>query len=160
VSDFQITPAEPGEPGVRDLIERQLEFGRAFTPREDAHALEVDQLDDPAISLFAARDGEEVLAIGALKRLDDGHGELKAMHTAEAARGRGLGRAILGRLLEEARRQGLRRVSLETGAMAEFAAARALYKGAGFEPCAPFADYRESPNSVYLSLASSPRAPT
>jgi putative acetyltransferase len=152
VSDFRITPAEPGEPGVRDLIERQLEYGRAATPPEDAHALEVDELADPAIALFAAREGEEVLAIGALKRLGVEDGELKAMHTAAAARGRGLGRAMLGRLLEEARRQGLRRVSLETGSMAEFAAARALYKGAGFEPCAPFADYRESPNSVYLSL--------
>lgn len=153
MSDFRITPAVPGESGVRDLIERQLAYGRAATPPEDAHALEVDELADPAIALFAAREGEAVLAIGALKRLDPGHGELKAMHTAAAARGRGLGRAMLGRLLEEARGQGMSRVSLETGAMAEFAAARSLYKGAGFEPCAPFADYVESPNSVYLSLA-------
>lgn len=138
---------------MRALIERQLEFGRAVSPPEDAHALEVDELADPAITLFAARAGEEVLAIGALKRLDEQHGELKAMHTDAAARGMGLGRAMLARLLEEARLRDLRRVSLETGAMAEFAPARALYKGAGFEPCAPFADYVESPNSVYLSLA-------
>ncbi|MFT3863722.1 MAG: GNAT family N-acetyltransferase [Solirubrobacterales bacterium] len=153
MGDFQISPADPGEAGVRALIERQLEFGRAASPPEDAHALEVDELDDPAIALFAAREGEDVLAIGALKRLDPEHGELKAMHTVAAARGRGLGRAMLGRLLAEARARGLRRVSLETGAMAEFAPARSLYLGAGFEPCPPFADYVESPNSVYLSLS-------
>lgn len=49
------------------------------------------------------------------------------MHTAETARGHGIGRAMLTHLLEAARAQGFRRVSLETGTTAAFAAARALY---------------------------------
>jgi putative acetyltransferase len=148
----QINPADPGETGVRALILAQLEYGRAVTPPEDAHALEPEALAGPGIALFAAREGESVLAIGALARLDDEHGELKAMHTAAAARGRGLGRAMLAHLLAEAGRRGYRRVSLETGSMAAFAPARALYASAGFVPCAPFANYVESANSVYLSL--------
>jgi putative acetyltransferase len=152
VAYAQINPADPGEAGVRTLILAQLEYGRAVSPPEDAHALEPEALGGPGIALFAVREEDEVLAIGALARLDDDHAELKAMHTAAAARGRGLGRAMLEHLLAEARRRGYRRVSLETGSMNAFAPARALYAGAGFTPCAPFADYVASANSVYLSL--------
>ena len=153
MSDCEITEADPRDESVRALIERHLTFGRSFTPPEDAHALEVDELLDPAIVLFAACEGEEVLAVGALKEIDDDHGELKTMHTAEAARGRGLGRAMLDHLLAEARRRGYRRVSLETGAMDAFAPARALYEGAGFAPCEPFGSYRGGPHNVFLTLA-------
>ena len=148
----EIRPADPGESGVRALILAQLAYGLAVSPPEDVHALEPEALAGPGIALFAAREGEAVLAIGALVRIDDEHGELKAMHTAAEARGRGLGRAMLGRLLAEARRRGYRRVSLETGAMDAFAPARALYETAGFTPCAPFGDYVASESSVYLSL--------
>jgi putative acetyltransferase len=148
----RINPADPGEAGVRTLILAQLEYGRAVSPPEDAHALEPEALGEPGIALFAAREDDEVLAIGALARLDDDHAELKAMHTAAAARGRGLGRAMLDHLLAEARRRGYRRVSLETGSMDAFAPARALYESAGFVSCAPFANYVASANSVYLSL--------
>ena len=149
---FEIDRADPRDDRVRALVERHLIFGRSFTPLEDAHALEADELLDPAIVLFAARSGEEVLAVGALKEIGDGHGELKTMHTAQAARGRGIGRAMLDRLLAEARDRGYRRVSLETGSMEAFAPARALYEGAGFSPCEPFGDHRRSPHSVYLTL--------
>jgi putative acetyltransferase len=153
VSTLQIAAADPHDAPVRVLVERHLTFGRSFTPLEGAHALEVEELLDPAIVLFAARDGVAVLAVGALKEIDAGHGELKTMHTAEAARGRGVGRAMLDHLLRESRRRGYRRVSLETGTMAAFAPARALYEGAGFAPCPPFGDYRESPHSLYLTIA-------
>jgi putative acetyltransferase len=149
---LRIAEADPREAGVRELVERHLAFGRSFTPLEDAHALAVEELLDPSITLFAAREDGTVLAVGALKYLGDDEGELKTMHTAEPARGRGLGRAMLAHLLAEARRRNYRRVSLETGSMDAFAPARALYKGAGFTPCAPFASYRRSPHSVYLSL--------
>jgi putative acetyltransferase len=153
VNGFQIAEADPRDPHVRALVERHLAFGRSFTPLEDAHALEVDELLDPSIILFAAREGEKVLAIGALKEIEDGHGELKTMHTAAASRGRGIGRAMLDHLLAEARRRGYRRVSLETGTMAAFAPARALYEGAGFVPCEPFGAYRGGPHNVFLTLA-------
>jgi putative acetyltransferase len=152
MDDFQIGKADPFDDCVRRLIQRHLEFGRATTPPEDAHALEVDELLDPAIVLFAARTGIEVLAIGALKEIGDDHGEIKAMHTAGRARGRGIGGAMLEHLLTEARNRGYRRVSLETGSMEAFAPARSLYGRAGFSVCAPFGEYRESPNSIYMAL--------
>jgi putative acetyltransferase len=153
MNGFEIARADPLDERVRALVERQLNFGRAFTPPEDVHALDADALLDPAIVLFAARDGEDVLGVGALKEIEEGHGELKTMHTAEVARGRGIGRAMLEHLLAEARRRDYRRVSLETGTMDAFAPARALYESAGFVACAPFGSYRRSPNSAYLTLA-------
>jgi putative acetyltransferase len=77
---------------------------------------------------------------------------LKSVHTPEAARGCGVGRAMLAHLLSVARDRGYHRVSLETGSMAAFAPARSLYAKAGFEPCEPFGSYRPSPNSTCMTL--------
>ena len=74
------------------------------------------------------------------------------MHTVEAARGRGLGRAMLDHLLATARERGMLRVSLETGSMPAFTPARGLYARAGFTPCPPFGDYRASVNSTFMTL--------
>ena len=74
------------------------------------------------------------------------------MHTVAAARGQGVGRAMVTHLLALARRRGYGRVSLETGTMEAFGPARALYAGFGFEPCEPFGDYRDSPFSVCMTM--------
>jgi putative acetyltransferase len=153
VADGVIAPDDPLADDVRLLIARHLAFARSVTPPEDVHALDLDGLVEPGLSFFSYRVDGELLAIGALKHLDDEHAEVKSMHTAEAARGRGIGRAMLHHLLDVARERGYRRVSLETGAMDAFAPARALYGSAGFEPTGPFADYGPSANSAYMTLA-------
>ena len=152
VADGVIAVDDPRADDVRRLIERHLTFARSVTPPEDAHALDLDGLADPAVTFFSFRRDGELLAIGALKHLDDGHAEVKSMHTAESARGRGVGRAMLEHLIGVARERGYRRLSLETGAMAAFDAARSLYTSAGFEPCEPFGDYRPSRNSTFMTL--------
>ena len=78
--------------------------------------------------------------------------EIKSMHTAEAARGRGVGRAMLAHLLAVARARGFRRVKLETGTTAAFAPARMLYHSAGFVPCGPFGGYRPSDDNTFMTL--------
>jgi putative acetyltransferase len=143
---------DPRGDDVRALLHRHLTFARAVTPPEDVHALDLDGLLDPSISFYGYREDGRLLAIGALKHLDDEHAEVKSMHTAEAARGRGLGRTMLEHLLDVARERGYRRVSLETGAMDAFAPARALYTSAGFVVSGPFGHYTDSPNSVYMTL--------
>jgi putative acetyltransferase len=75
------------------------------------------------------------------------------MHTAEEARGRGIGRAMLDHLIGVARERGFSRVSLETGSMAAFAPARSMYAKAGFSECAPFGGYFLSPNSTCMTLS-------
>jgi len=152
VSESVIAPDDPRAGDVRALLGRHLAFTTATSPPEDMHALDVDGLTGADVEFFAYRVAGELLGVGALKRLDAGHAEIKSMHTAEAARGRGVGRAMLAHLLDVARGRGYRRISLETGSMAEFAPARALYASAGFTECAPFADYVPSPNSTFMTL--------
>ncbi len=131
-------------PDVRALLERHRGFALAQPPSEHSFALDVDGLLDPAITLFSFRARGSLLGIGAIKRLGAHHAEIKSMHTAEAARGRGIGRAMLTHLLGVARTRGFRRLSLETGTTAAFAPARALYESAGFVPCGPFGGYQTS----------------
>ena len=143
------------DPRVGDmhaLLTRHLAFAYEHTPPADVHALDLNGLLDPAVTTYSARRGGQLLGIGALKELDETHAELKSMHTAEAARQQGVGRAMLDHLVGVARQRGYRRVSLETGTMEAFAPARSLYANAGFVPCDPFGDYRLSPSSAFMTL--------
>ena len=150
--DEQIAVADPRAPDVRALLEQHREFALAHTPRQHSFALDVDGLLEPALTLFGCRASGSLLGIGALKRLDHQHAEIKSMHTARAARCRGVGRRMLIHLVQFARGSGFRRVSLETGTASAFAPARALYVTAGFVPCGPFADYRPSEHNTFMTL--------
>jgi putative acetyltransferase len=143
---------DPGADDVRAILARHLAFAHATTKPEEVYALDVDALLDPAVTFVSYRDGGTVLGVAAIKALGDGQAEIKSMHTAAEARGRGVGRALLDHLLGLARTRGYRRVSLETGSGPAFAPARALYARAGFVPCDAFGDYIPSPNSTYMSL--------
>ena len=131
MDDGTISSADPRSAEVRRLLERHLAFAHGQVPPEDRHALDVDGLTDPSVTFYGLRIAGRLLAVGALKALDDEHAELKSMHTAEAARRRGLGRSMLDHLLQVARDRGFRRVSIETGSVGAFAPARALYASAG-----------------------------
>jgi putative acetyltransferase len=153
IATGEITQDDPRRPDVRALVERHVRFGLETTPPEHSFTLDVGELIDPAITFFTFRAAGELLGMGALKEHDPVFGEIKSMHTVAAARGQGVGRALLAHLLGVARSRGYRRVSLETGTTTEFAAARALYTGAGFAVCEPFAGYQPSPDNYYMTLA-------
>lgn len=123
---MEFAVADPRSPEVSALLEQHRRFAHDHTPPDDVHALDVGGLLDPAVTLFSLMAQGAVLAIGALKDLGGGHVEIKSMHTAAAARGRGNGRAMLHHLLSEAAARGATRVSLETGPGEAFAAARGL----------------------------------
>jgi len=141
---------------VQALLQRHLAFARATTPPEGVHALDTGGLLDPAVTFFSLRRDDELIAIGALKELDARHGEVKSMHTAAAARGSGAGRAMLAHIIGVAAQRGYERLSLETGSMAAFGPARALYASAGFTLCGPFAGYQPSATSTFMTLAVQP----
>lgn len=153
VGEIEIAVADPGEPDVVALLEGHLAFAAEHSPPEDVHALDLDGLRHPSITFLAARRDGVLLGVGAVKALDDEHGELKSMHTLADARGTGVGATIVQRLLEEARALGLSRVSLETGSMEAFAPARRMYARAGFVPCDPFGDYSPSRHSTFMTRA-------
>lgn len=153
---IDIASEDPRDADVRALLAQHLAFANQHTPPEDVHALDIEGLLDPAITFFTCRADGELLAVGALKQLDERHAELKSMHTAATARGRGIGRLLLDHLISVARDRGMTRVSLETGSMSAFAPARSLYASAGFSSCGPFGDYRPSRNSAFMTLALTP----
>jgi putative acetyltransferase len=139
-------------PEIAELLAAHLAFCRSTSPPESVHALDLEALRSPDVAFWSAWDGANLLGCAALKELDPTHGEIKSMHTVAHFRRRGVARALLEHLLGEAGTRGYRRLSLETGSMAAFAAARALYRRYGFVECPPFAGYRLDPNSVYMTL--------
>ena len=146
-------------PEIPALLNEHLESMYALSPPESVHALDLDKLRQPDITFWTAWDGSLLLGCGALKELDRKHGEIKSMRTPDALRRRGAGRAILAHIVEVARSRGYERLSLETGSMETFWPAQRLYESFGFVICGPFGDYREDPNSVFMSLRLRDRSP-
>lgn len=144
--------ADPIEPDITALLTGHLDFANEHSPPHHVHALDIDGLSSADVSLYSLRDDGVLLAVGALREIDSGHGEIKSMHTASAARGRGVGRLMLDHLLDVARTRGYGRVSLETGTMDAFAPARRLYESAGFQVTPPFGPYWENEYSVCMTL--------
>src|SRR5207245_8597991 len=104
---------------VVELLHTHLIRARAETAPGSAHALDLSGLRAPEVTFWSAWEGDAVVGVGALKRLSADHGEVKSMHTAETARGRGS--AMLRQIMAAARAQGMSRLSLETGSWAYFA---------------------------------------
>ncbi len=147
-----IAADDPWSDDVRPLLDQHLRFAHEESPPEHVHALPPDRLTQPGVTFFSARRDGTVVAVGALKELDESHGEVKSMHTSAAFRGQGVARAMLTHLLEVAASRGYQRVSLETGGTDGFVPARTLYRSFGFEPCAPFGEYTSNEFSVCMTL--------
>ncbi len=140
------------DPRVQALLEHHVTTARAQTARGSAHALDLSGLRTPDMRFWSAWDGDDVVAVGALKQLTPLHGEVKSMHTAQARRRAGVGSAMLRHIISAARGAGMARVSLETGSWPYFEPARAFYRRHGFVECPPFGDYNPDPNSVFMTL--------
>ncbi len=133
------------------LMERHTADMHTDTPPESIHMLDAASLAAPGIDFFVMREGGRPVGMGALKRIDAGHAEIKSMHVLVELRGRGLARAMLDHLIAAAGAAGYVKLSLETGAQPGFAAARGLYARAGFADCPPFEGYGPDPNSVFMT---------
>lgn len=152
MSDYVVELADPREPDITDLLTTHLAFANEHSPPEHVHALDIDGLTADDVSFYSLREDGALMAVGALREIDPTHGEIKSMHTASAARGRGVGRDMLNHLLDVARVRGYERVSLETGTMDAFAPARRLYESAGFQVTPPFGPYWENEYSLCMTL--------
>lgn len=138
---FVIAPDPVEAPEVLALLERHLEEMHRCSPACKVHALDAQGLKEPGVTFYAARRNGNLAAVGALKRLGDGLGEIKSMRAADAFRGTGAGEAILLHLIATARAEGLRWLGLETGRHPVFEPAQRLYAKHGFAPCDAYADY-------------------
>jgi putative acetyltransferase len=138
---------------TRALIARHLAGMREHSPAESVHALEVDKLCSQEVTFWSAWVGNEIAGCGALKCLGARRGELKSMRVADAFLGRGVGRALLQHLIDQARTAGMESLWLETGSSPAFMPALRLYESAGFVRCGPFGAYTEDPFSVFMTRA-------
>jgi len=138
---------------IAALLEEHLTEMRSISPPESTHALDLDGLRAAGITFWSVWDGDTLVGCGALKRLDDGHAELKSMRTTRTRQGGGVGSTLLTYIIDQAQSMGFSRMSLETGAMPFFEPARRLYQRFGFTYCDPFGDYRPDPNSVFMTRA-------
>lgn len=136
---------------VIQLLQDHLDEMALHSPPESVHALDLKALQQPDVSFWAIRDAGVLLGCGALKQIGIEHAEIKSMRTAYAHRGKGVAKAMLLHILNEARHNGIKRLSLETGSMEGFLPARRLYEAHGFEYCDPFVGYTEDPHSVFMT---------
>ena len=153
---FDIRVDDLSGEATQRLIHAHLAGVHELSPPESVHALDLDALRRPELTVWSAwRDGE-LAGVGALKELDDATGEIKSMRVDDRFRGTGAGRALLRHILAEAGHRGLRALYLETGAEDAFVPARTLYASEGFVECGPFGTYRPDPLSVFMRRELSP----
>src|SRR5262245_33027528 len=147
-----IKPGDFEDERVKALLTRHLEGMHASSPPGHVFALDWSGLQKPGISFYALWDGDALLGVGALKELDSTSGEIKSMRTADAHLRKGVGARILDYIIDEARRRGYARLSLETGSGPAFEPALALYGKRGFTNGGAFGDYEKSPFNQFLHL--------
>ena len=155
-ASIEIRQDDPGRAELRALLDEHLAEMHRTSPPESVHALDVAGLRQPGITFWSAWSDGELAGCGALKELDPLHGEIKSMRTIAPRRREGIARAMLAHIVAEACRRRYRRLSLETGSMDAFAAARRLYESEGFTCCPPFASYVEDENSVFMTRVLDP----
>lgn len=143
------------------------DFGVALTEADlarhhDAFRDEIPKLLGPRGRLVVARLGDEPIGVGALKPVDGATAEIKRMYVRPSARGLGVGRALLTRLLEDASAEGYTTARLET--LEFMAAAHAIYRAAGFVEVAMFAGSEAAtsgldPLTIYMERELAGRTP-
>lgn len=149
---FTLHRGELHRPDVRELLALHVAAMQAHSPPEACHVLPPTALDVPEITFFSLREKGQLLGIGALRALSPDEGEIKSMRTSPAAIGRGVGKAILFAIVEEAHDRHYSCLRLETGRAADFDAATALYLKAGFVDGEPFCGYEPSPFTRFFRL--------
>ena len=137
---------------IAALINEHLTGMLDITPAESVHALPLEKLKQPNITFWSVWDQDDLMGCGAIKELTPVHAEIKSMRTATPHLRKGVASKLIEHLLKEAKMRGYKRVSLETGASEDFLPARKLYEKYGFSYCGPFADYKDDPNSVFMTL--------
>ena len=138
-------------PEVNDLLTKHFIELRAASPEGSAHVLDIPGLKVASIKFWSLWEKKKLLGCGALKFLDDGHGEFKSIRVHDSFRNKGNGIIVINHLIGEAKKLQIKRISIETGAGNFFEPARKLFKQCNFELCKPFAHYKEDINSIYFT---------
>ncbi len=139
------------DPEVDELLKKHFIELRAASPEGSAHVLDVAGLKVQSIKFWSLWENKKLFGCGALKFLDNAHGEFKSIRVHDDFRNKGNGIKVIDHLIGEAKILNIKRISIETGASDFFIPARKLFKKCDFEVCKPFAHYKEDINSIYLT---------
>ena len=137
---------------VNDLLNKHFIELRSVSPEGSTHVLDIDGLKDPSIKFWSLWENNELMGCGALKFLDENHGEFKSIRIADKFRGKGFGIKVIEHLISQAQKLKIKKLSIETGAGVFFEPARKLFARCGFKKCEPFAHYKKDANSCYYNL--------
>lgn len=137
-----VAAADPGGREARACIaayvaEFEQRLGTGFDLRRGPTAAPQELRPPNGLFLLARLDGRAVGCI-ALKRLDDGIGEIKRLWVDPATRGLGVAQRLLGTLELHAADMGLRALRLDTNRTQ--VEAQALYRRQGYVEIAPYND--------------------
>ena len=135
---------------MQALLAEHLAGMHGNSPPGRVHALALDGLRRPEVTVWSAWQGPALCGCGALKELQPDEGEIKSMRTRSAFLRQGVGQALLHEILRTAAARGYARVFLETGTGDAFAAAHALYLRNGFVWTGPFGDYTATDFNVFM----------
>ena len=139
-------------PEVNSLLTKHFIELRSVSPEGSAYVLDIPGLKVSSIKFWSLWDYNQLIGCGALKFLSEEHGEFKSIRVADKHRKKGMGEKIISHLIAEAKKIGIKKLSIETGAGEFFLPARKLFIKFGFKSCKPFAHYKEDPNSCYFDL--------
>lgn len=149
---IRVGAASLADPQVHALVSFHQQDMHEVSPPGTSYALDLSGLSGADVTVLGAWEGGRLVGIGALKRLDDETAELKSMRTLPDCLGKGVAKAILTELVAVARREGLGRLSLETGTSTDFAPAIELYTKNGFVAGDAFAEYANGPHNQCYHL--------
>lgn len=155
----EIAVETPLQDDVRALVAElndAMDAQSPDTPEEFNFRMTAEEMAGPETTLWVARQDGRAVGCGALLRHGQGFGEVKRMYVRAEAQGCGVGGRMLDAILAQAQAEGLSALALETGA--GFGPARRVYERAGFTPCGPFADYPDSPYSIFYKKKLEQRA--
>jgi putative acetyltransferase len=139
-------------PEVNEFLIKHFIELRSVSPEGSAHVLDISGLRDPSIKFWSLWEENNLMGCGALKFLDEEHGEFKSIRVSDKFRDKGNGSKVINHLINEAKKLNIKRLSLETGAGDFFLVARKLFRKCGFQPCKPFSHYKNDNNSVFMTM--------
>ena len=147
LADLALRPESPASPAARSLLGELDVYLRPMYPPASGHTLTVEQLQHPDVRFFVAWLADTAVGCGGYLHLEPGVAELKRIYTRPAARGRGVGRAILDGLEAAAQVEGVTVLRLETGIYQP--QALRLYERCGYRQIGPFGHYQPDPLSLF-----------